>query len=139
MLNSAHKALKIAEEQINKINKIDGQLSTIYNTFSTKDTATKKSSLEEYISQMDARENEYGIVQDVQDYLLSVVKNLESLNLGRADYKAHKKRIAEMKRQIANAVEFVDDEEVLAVQEDIIVKPDLAVMQEVKDAKKQKS
>lgn len=136
MLNSANKALKIAEEQINKINKIDGQLSTIYNTFSTKDTATKKVSLEEYIAQMDAREDEYGIVQDVQDYLLSVIKNLESLNLGRADRKAHKKRIIEMKRQIANAVEFVEDEVVLVSDE--IIKPDLAVFAEVKESKNKK-
>ncbi len=139
MLNSANKALRIAEEQINKLNKIDGQLSTIYNTFSTKDTATKKLSLEEYITQLESRKDEYGIVQDVQDYLLSVVKNLESLNLCRADRKAHKKKIAEMKRQIDNAVEFVDEEEVSTTQEDVVIKPDLAVMQEVKDAKKQKS
>jgi hypothetical protein len=132
MIQDVNKAIKLVEEQLLKINQTDNSLSTIYNTFTIKNTQEKEQCLEQYINLLKKRKELLEPVAEVVVYLSQIISNLCNIQLGFVDRFLHGRKIKNMKKQIKESVEFQEDDS--AVDEiKVEITPDFK--QEIKKGK----
>jgi hypothetical protein len=117
MIRDINKAIKLVEEQLIKINQVDNAMSTIYNTFAIKNVDEKEQAFGEYMSLLKQRDELLVPIIEVQEYLGQVIGNLDKVKHKFYDRYTIKRKIKDMKNQIHNAVEFQEDETVVAVPE----------------------
>ena len=114
MIRDINKAIKLVEEQLIKINQVDNSMSTIYNTFAIKNTDEKEQAFGEYMSLLNQRDELLVPIIEVQEYLGQVIGNLDKVKHKFYDRYTIRRKIKDMKNQIHNAVEFQEDEPVIA-------------------------
>ena len=114
MKHNLDNIMKTVEKQIEEITGVDTDLLKLYQNFSTLESEEKEQAADRYEDLLEDRNNMIHTVLDIQEYLSSIVSDLNNVKLSKFDRLSHWMKLRKLKKSISNIIDIED-----AIEDDI--------------------